>query len=78
VGAELERLRWGAATARRAGSVDLSVGAYVNVAVDLDRDRARELVRGSVATFARFSPTLRQNRVGGYDQDGDREGRQRL
>lgn len=55
MGAELERLRWGAATARRAGSVDLSVGAYVNVAVDLDRDRARELVRGSVATFARFS-----------------------
>jgi alkanesulfonate monooxygenase SsuD/methylene tetrahydromethanopterin reductase-like flavin-dependent oxidoreductase (luciferase family) len=31
------------------------IGAYVNVAVDPDRDRARQLVRGSAATFARFS-----------------------
>ncbi len=55
LGAELERLRWGVATARQAGSDTLAVGAYINVAVDPDRDRARELVRGSVATFARFS-----------------------
>jgi 5,10-methylenetetrahydromethanopterin reductase len=55
VGAELERLRWGAATARRAGSPELTVGAYVNVAVHPEADRARELVRGSAATFARFS-----------------------
>ena len=55
LGAELERLRWGIATARQAGSDALTVGAYINVAVDPDRDRARELVRGSVATFARFS-----------------------
>jgi 5,10-methylenetetrahydromethanopterin reductase len=54
VGAELERLRWAAATARAAGPSGLSVGAYVNVAVDPDRDAARELVRGSVATLARF------------------------
>ena len=55
VGAELERLRWGVATVRQAGPPGRTVGAYINVAVDPDRDRARELVRGSVATFARFS-----------------------
>jgi alkanesulfonate monooxygenase SsuD/methylene tetrahydromethanopterin reductase-like flavin-dependent oxidoreductase (luciferase family) len=31
------------------------LGAFVNVAVDPDGRSARELVRGSVATFARFS-----------------------
>jgi 5,10-methylenetetrahydromethanopterin reductase len=55
VGAEPERLRWGAAIARRAAPAQVSVGAYVNIAVDRNRDRARELVRGSVATLARFS-----------------------
>jgi 5,10-methylenetetrahydromethanopterin reductase len=55
LGAELERLRWGVATARQEGSDALTVGAYINIAVDPDRDRARELVRGSVATFTRFS-----------------------
>ncbi len=55
LGAELERLRWGATTAREAGPSHITVGAYLNVAVDPDRDGARELVRGSVATFARFS-----------------------
>ncbi len=55
VGAEPERLRWGVATVRQAGPPGRTVGAYINVAVDPDRTRARELVRGSVATFARFS-----------------------
>lgn len=55
VGAEPERVRWGSATARRAAPARLSVGAYLNVAVDNDLDSARDLVRGSVATFARFS-----------------------
>jgi 5,10-methylenetetrahydromethanopterin reductase len=55
VGAEVERLRWGMRSAREAGPESVSVGAYVNVAVDPDRNRARALVRGSVATFARFS-----------------------
>jgi 5,10-methylenetetrahydromethanopterin reductase len=32
----------------------LRLGAYINVAVDEDRDRARELVRGSASTLARF------------------------
>ncbi len=55
VGAELERLRHGVATARGAAGSPLTLGAYLNVAVDDDRDHARSLVRGSVATFARFS-----------------------
>jgi 5,10-methylenetetrahydromethanopterin reductase len=56
VGADPERLQWGAATAREAvpAGGSLSVGAYVNVAVvsgrhqtrDQARDQARELVRG--------------------------------
>jgi 5,10-methylenetetrahydromethanopterin reductase len=54
VGAELERLRWGTAIARRAASAQLTVGAYINIAVHPEADRARELVRGSAATFARF------------------------
>ena len=37
LGAELERLRWGVATARQAGSDALTVGAYINMAVDPDR-----------------------------------------
>jgi 5,10-methylenetetrahydromethanopterin reductase len=55
VGAELDRLRAGVATARDAGPPELVLGAYLNVAVDSVRTRARTLVRGSVATFARFS-----------------------
>jgi 5,10-methylenetetrahydromethanopterin reductase len=55
VGAELERVRVGVATVREATPSDVSVGAYVNVAVDPGRARARDLVRGSVATFARFA-----------------------
>ncbi len=55
LGGELERLRRGAEIARQAGASSLTVGAYINVAVDPNRTRARELVRGSVATFARFS-----------------------
>jgi 5,10-methylenetetrahydromethanopterin reductase len=58
VGAELERIRWGlrlVGDAATGGAGAVSVGAYINVAVDPDRDRARGLVRGSVSTFARFS-----------------------
>jgi 5,10-methylenetetrahydromethanopterin reductase len=55
VGADPDRLRRRAQAARAAGCADLTVGAYVNVAVDDDRARARDLVRGSAATFARFS-----------------------
>ncbi len=53
VGAEPDRLRWAADTARAAGSA--SPGAFINVAVDPDPAVARDLVRGSAAIFARFS-----------------------
>ena len=55
VGAELERIRRGVEHARAAAPSALTVGAYLNVAVDEDPNAARALVRGSVATFARFS-----------------------
>jgi 5,10-methylenetetrahydromethanopterin reductase len=56
VGAEPARLRWAIETARAAsGDRDLSLGAFLNVAVHPDRTVARELVRGSTAIFARFA-----------------------
>jgi 5,10-methylenetetrahydromethanopterin reductase len=55
VGAELERLRWAVDTARATERVPpLSLGAFVNVAVEPDRAAARDLVRGSTAILARF------------------------
>lgn len=56
VGAEPDRLRWAIAQARAAaGERDVSLGAYVNVAVHPGRATARDLVRGSTAIFARFA-----------------------
>jgi 5,10-methylenetetrahydromethanopterin reductase len=56
VGAEPERVRWAVETARAAeGGEDVSLGAFVNVAVDPDRAAARDLVRGSTAILARFA-----------------------
>jgi 5,10-methylenetetrahydromethanopterin reductase len=61
VGADPERLRWAADTARAArrdAGLDadaISFGAYVNVVPHRDRARARELAAGSLASFARFS-----------------------
>jgi 5,10-methylenetetrahydromethanopterin reductase len=55
VGAELGRLRWAIELARETTPKELSLGAFINVAVDSDREAARELVRGSVAIFARFA-----------------------
>ena len=56
VGAEPERLRWAIEAARAAaGGHALSLGAFLNVAVDDDRAAARDLVRGSTAIFARFA-----------------------
>ncbi|MDO8213961.1 LLM class flavin-dependent oxidoreductase [Conexibacter sp. CPCC 206217] len=70
VGAERERLAWAIEAARAAGEAAragalpdgagrspgaaLSLGAFVNVAVDPDRAAARDLVRGSTAILARF------------------------
>jgi 5,10-methylenetetrahydromethanopterin reductase len=55
VGADAGRVARGVAIARDAAPAPIQVGAYLNVAIDSDPSRARELVRGSVATFARFS-----------------------
>jgi 5,10-methylenetetrahydromethanopterin reductase len=55
VGADLGRIRELVATINSQGSKGVSVGAYLNVAVDEDLGSARNLVRGSVATFSRFS-----------------------
>ncbi|MEQ8859852.1 MAG: LLM class flavin-dependent oxidoreductase [Pseudomonadales bacterium] len=61
LGAVPERLRWGIDLARRArrdsgGDPDsLALGAYVNLVCHPDRAIARDLVRGGLTTFARFS-----------------------
>lgn len=56
VGAEPDRIRWAVEVARAAAAGrELSLGAFVNVAVDPDRAVARDLVRGSTAIFARFA-----------------------
>ncbi len=61
VGADEARLAWGIETAR-AARVDagldpdaIEFGAYVNMVVHPDVDVARELVSGSLTTFARFA-----------------------
>ncbi|HTR76387.1 MAG TPA: LLM class flavin-dependent oxidoreductase [Solirubrobacterales bacterium] len=60
VGAEVERLRWAVESARAVDRDDPpSLGAFVNVAVDPDRARARDLVRGSTSTLARFGAESR-------------------
>jgi 5,10-methylenetetrahydromethanopterin reductase len=56
VGAEPARLGWAIETARAAAPErQVSLGAFLNVAVHSDRAVARDLVRGSVAIFARFA-----------------------
>jgi 5,10-methylenetetrahydromethanopterin reductase len=57
VGAETERLRWAVGVARGAAEEagrHVSLGACVDVAVADDRALARDLVRGSTSTLARF------------------------
>ncbi len=61
LGADPERLSWGMEVARKAAAVhgrapdSLRFGAYVNLACHPDRNTARDLVRGGLTTFARFS-----------------------
>ncbi|MCZ6709379.1 MAG: LLM class flavin-dependent oxidoreductase [Gammaproteobacteria bacterium] len=60
LGAVEERLQWGIDTAqsarRSAGlSGEVALGAYVNLVCHEDRATARDLVRGGLTTFARFS-----------------------
>lgn len=61
LGAEPDRLAWGielARQARREAGMNpntLACGAYVNLACHADIETARNLVRGGLTTFARFS-----------------------
>lgn len=61
LGADPKRLTWGIETARQAAEAagrdpaTLKFGAYVNVVVDDDLDRAREIGRAGTGLFARFS-----------------------
>jgi 5,10-methylenetetrahydromethanopterin reductase len=69
LGARPERLRWAvehARQARAAAGLDpasLSCGAYVNAVAHPDVERARELVRGRLGVYARFS-TMHENSMG--------------
>ena len=61
VGADPERVAWALDTARKAradAGLDpeaVSYGAFVNVVCDTDVDAARQMIRGGLSTFARFS-----------------------
>ena len=61
LGAVPERLRWGIEVAREAAAKagrnprELAIGAYVNMVCHRDKTTARNLVRGGLTTFARFS-----------------------
>ncbi len=61
LGADLERLKWGIALARKTredAGLDpdgIALGAYVNLGCHGDIKAARDLVRGGLTTFARFS-----------------------
>jgi 5,10-methylenetetrahydromethanopterin reductase len=76
LGADEERIAWGIATAREArrqAGLDpdaLSFGAYVNCACHTDVDAARNLVRGGLTTFARFS--VMHGTASGPVSDADR------
>ena len=61
VGADRDHLRWAIETARTAAKAagrdpsSLRIGAYVNCVVNPERAVARDAMRGTAATFARFS-----------------------
>lgn len=75
LGAVEERLSWGMETARAAitsagCSDDPAFGAYVNLVCHPDRGVARDLVRGGLTTFARFS--VMHGQVSGPADEHDR------
>lgn len=82
LGAVPERLRWGMDLARqaRAGAApqagDAAFGAYVNMVCHRDAAIARDLVRGGLTTFARFS--VMHGSVSGPADAGTREVLERL
>jgi 5,10-methylenetetrahydromethanopterin reductase len=55
VGADPDRLAGAVALARATQTQPLSLGAYINAVVHPDIARARELVRGRLGVYARFS-----------------------
>jgi 5,10-methylenetetrahydromethanopterin reductase len=61
VGADTERIAWGIEVARaaridaRLDPDDIAFGAYVNAVCHPDLDTARDLIKGAVSIFARFS-----------------------
>jgi len=72
VGSDPERMKWAIGEARSVGIGDrMPLGAYLPVVVHKDRDRARELVGGGVASFARFS--VMHGKVAGPVNDADRD-----
>lgn len=69
VGADPDRIRWAADTAR-AVRPGVALGAFVNLACHPDLDTARRLVSGGLSTFARFS--VMHGRVHGPTTDEQR------
>lgn len=70
VGADPKRIAWGIETAK-AENPDVRIGAFVNCVADDDLDVARELIRGGMSTFTRFS-TMHGTPTGPVD-DVERE-----
>ena len=77
VGADPSRVAWAiecAHDARRRAGLDpsgLRIAAWINVAVHSDRDTARELVGGFLASFSRFSALHGAPVVGARPADSD-------
>ena len=70
VGADPKRIAWGIETAK-AINPDVRIGAFVNCVADDDVDVARDLIRGGMSTFTRFS-TMHGTPTGPVD-DVERE-----
>jgi 5,10-methylenetetrahydromethanopterin reductase len=70
VGADPTRIAWGIETAK-AENPDVRIGAFVNCVADDDVDVARDLIRGGMSTFTRFS-TMHGTPTGPVD-DVERE-----
>ena len=75
LGADVERLKWGmelARKTRRDAGLDpdgIAFGAYVNCGCHRDTGKARDLVRGALTTFARFS--VMHGKIAGPVSSGD-------
>ena len=76
VGADVERLQWGIALARKTrkdAGLDpdaIRFGAFLNMGCHTDMEAARSLVRGGLTTYARFS--VMHGKANGPVTDKDR------